>query len=129
MNKALIFLVPVLLAGCISKPPLSLEHIINVPDLHRWGGSLHHDLGKNTFRYNDSFEQAYWQCIKEYTEDIDYEFDESHTHGNGWASAIFGYHDGYIQAHERVQALLKSYKKGIVHNHLKSYWIDSEDTK
>lgn len=129
MKKPFLLLIPLFLLGTTDKPALSLEHAINVPDLHIGGGLLYPDLEKNRFRYIESFERAFWTCVKEYTEDIDYKFENSHAISNGWNSTITGYRDGYVLAHEKIQKLIKYHGKESVHTHLKSYWIDPTEIK
>lgn len=100
------------IVGCVAaKQPEVGQVDIHVPKMFR------HGVGWGTYgssdyeRYLEMFRHGYWQCIENYTKDINYVSKESDYIANGWGSEVSGYSDGYAAAERDMQKNIKRFGK------------------
>ena len=99
-----------LLAGCASQPELTFYHRVDVPEQFRFGGGS--PYGTSPYeRYLDAYERAFWACVRNRAENIDYQYTLGDIAGCGWGSEVSGYEDGYLHAEKMINDLVEAYGK------------------
>jgi hypothetical protein len=102
-----------LLAGCTSaidrdEAGQLLAHRVAIPREFSWGAASPH-FPSSAWRYLNAYDQAWWACIRDFAQQIDYQPTVGDRAGNGWPPAIAGYSDGYSSAEARVKEIKVQY--------------------
>jgi hypothetical protein len=120
MPRTFAFLL-LLLAGCATPKSPEVGRVdVQVPAMFRHGiGALNVDAPTDYERYLVSFRSGYWDCIRRYVEDINYAPRDSDSYGNGWASEVSGYGDGYQAAERDMQRNFERFGKERTAQYLK----------
>lgn len=101
------------LCGCASSIDRAesqqlLAHEIVIPREFRWGKSNPAVLS-SAERYLDAYEQSWWACVKDFSDDIDHHPTVEDRAGNGWPATIAGAADGYTAAEKQIRKIRTQY--------------------
>ena len=112
-----------MLAGCVTpKEPEVGQIDIRVPAMYRHGVGSIIDAPSDYKRYLYNFRNAYWQCVQNYAENINYISKPGDYIGNGWPSEVDGYYDGYKAAEKDVRRNIKEFGKDRTAKYLYKVW-------
>lgn len=109
-----------LLVGCktASQPEIGMDDVPVPKEFHPTLGWM--DRGPSHYeRYLGMFREGYWDCIKDYMQDINYVPQKSDREANGWMSEIEGYADGYRAAEKDMNRNINHFGKARTSQFLK----------
>ena len=87
-----------------------LLHHIPVPKEYSWGKSTpHFDSGLSI--WIDFYDRAYWQCVEDFANNIDYMPTVGDHAANGGGASVGGYSQGYSDAEKRIKQIKKRFGK------------------
>jgi hypothetical protein len=94
--KAFVSVILLGLAGCTTPQRPELRNVrLHVPSCFRYSVGAFDKSPSHYERYLEGFREGYWDCIWNYTRNIDYVSTESdYNDANGWISKIDGYRRG-----------------------------------
>ena len=100
------------LAACETptQPKLGRAHV-QVPRIFAATSGWIDGAPSDCERYLSMYRQGYWECVRKYTENIDYQPAPSDYIASGWGSEVTGFSDGYGAANEDIQKDLRRFGK------------------
>ena len=104
-----------IIGGCSSAPKDEspahlLYHDILPPKIYR-GGDPWPTYDGESKRFTYAYENAWWSCIRDFSENIDHTPTIGDKAGNGWPSEVDGYWCGYSDAEIRVRKIINKFGK------------------
>jgi hypothetical protein len=101
----------------------SINHKINVPEKYSWGKGVY--TGYSSINgYINAYDQKWWECIKNYAKDINYQTRIYDLAFNGHPEALAGAEDGYKDAEEQIRLNIQKYGKKETQEYLQELLSD-----